>query len=188
MKVLSALGGADSQGLTLAYYLDDELMDYAPADTWNINGYHTVHLGGWFENVEPSISHKFEVRAVVSAGTATIGIGDLHVLLKGQAMNASDKFDGSITLTDEITPFLLGRLIASLTESTVTLDLQRPMAVTVNDTIYTYTLGRLIAPLTEGTVSLRLALKPFAIVSDDGLYAIVDDSGMFTILNSDGGY
>lgn len=187
MKVLSALGGASNQALTLAYYLDDELMDYEPADTWNINGYHTVHLGGWFENVEPSVSHKFEVRAVVSAGTASIGIGDLHVLLKGQAMNASDKFDGTITLTDDITPFLLGRLIASLTESTVTLDLHRPLPVTVNDTIYTYTLGRLIAPLTEGAVSLRLAFKPFAIVSDDGLYAIVDDSGMFTLINSDGG-
>ena len=187
MKVLSDLDGESSQALTLAYYLDDELMDYEPVDTRNINGYHTVHLGGWFENVEPSVSHKFEVRAVVSAGTASIGIGDLHVLLKGQAMNASDKFDGTITLTDDITPFLLGRLIASLTESTVTLDLHRPLAVTVNDTIYTYTLGRLIAPLTEGTVSLRLAFKPFAIVSDDGRYAIVDDSGMFTLINSDGG-
>ena len=187
MKVLSDLDGESSQALTLAYYLDDELMDYEPVDTWNINGYHTVHLVGWFENVEPSVSHKFEVRAVVSAGTASIGIGDLHVLLKGQAMNASDKFDGTITLTDDITPFLLGRLIASLTESTVTLDLHRPLAVTVNDTIYTYTLGRLIAPLTEGTVSLRLAFKPFAIVSDDGRYAIVDDSGMFTLINSDGG-
>lgn len=187
MKVLSDLDGESSQALTLAYYLDDELMDYEPADTWNINGYHTVHLGGWFENVEPSVSHKFEVRAVVSAGTASIGIGDLHVLLKGQAMNASDKFDGTITLTDEITPFLLGRLIASLTESTFTLDLHRPLPVTVNDTIYTYTLGRLIAPLTEGTVSLRLAFKPFAIVSDDGLFTIVDDSGMFTLINSDGG-
>lgn len=187
MKVLSDLDGESSQALTLAYYLDDELMDYEPVDTWNINGYHTVHLGGWFENVEPSVSHKFEVRAVVSAGTASIGIGDLHVLLKGQAMNASDKFDGTITLTDEITPFLLGRLIASLTESTFTLDLHRPLPVTVNDTIYTYTLGRLIAPLTEGTVSLRLAFKPFAIVSDDGLFTIVDDSGMFTLINSDGG-
>ena len=187
MKVLSDLDGESSQALTLAYYLDDELMDYEPADTWNINGYHTVHLGGWFENVEPSVSHKFEVRAVVSFGTASIGIGDLHVLLKGQAMNASDKFDGTITLTDDITPFLLGRLIASLTESTITLDLHTPLAVTVNDTIYTYTLGRLIAPLTEGTVSLRLAFKPFAIVSDDGRYAIVDDSGMFTLINSDGG-
>ena len=187
MKVLSDLDGESSQALTLAYYLDDELMDYEPVDTWNINGYHTVHLGGWFENVEPSVSHKFEVRAVVSFGTASIGIGDLHVLLKGQAMNASDKFDGTITLTDDITPFLLGRLIASLTESTITLDLHTPLAVTVNDTIYTYTLGRLIAPLTEGTVSLRLAFKPFAIVSDDGRYAIVDDSGMFTLINSDGG-
>ena len=187
MKVLSALGGADSQGLTLAYYLDDELMDYAPADTWNINGYHTVHLGGWFENVEPSVSHKFEVRAVVSAGTASIGIGDLHVLLKGQAMNASDKFDGTITLTDDITPFLLGRLIASLTESTFTLDLHRPMAVTVNDTIYTYTLGRLIAPLTEGTVSLRVAFIQFAIIDESEDYCILSEDENF-VITSEGGY
>lgn len=187
IKVLADMDGSSSQSLTLAYYLDGELQDYDPVDTWSVDGYHMVRLGGWFENVAPSTPHTFEVKAVVSAGTASIGIGDLHVLLKGQAMNASDKFDGSITLTDDITPFLLGRLIASLTESTVTLDLHRPMAVTVNDTIYTYTLGRLIAPLTEGTVSLRLAFKPFAIVSDDGLYAIVDDSGMFTLINSDGG-
>lgn len=187
IKVLADMDGSSSQSLTLAYYLDGELQDYVPVDTWSVDGYHMVRLGGWFENVAPSTPHTFEVKAVVSAGTASIGIGDLHVLLKGQAMNASDKFDGTITLTDDITPFLLGRLIASLTESTFTLDLHRPMAVTVNDTIYTYTLGRLIAPLTEGTVSLRLAFKPFAIVSDDGLYAIVDDSGMFTLINSDGG-
>ena len=177
MKVLSALGGASNQALTLAYYLDDELMDYEPADTWNINGYHTVHLGGWFENVEPSISHKFEVRAVVSSGTATIGIGDLHVLLKGQAMNASDKFDGTITLTDDITPFLLGRLIASLTESTVTLDLHRPLAVTVNDTIYTYTLGRLIAPLTETSVSLTAMLVQYTRITEDEEYVRVTEDG-----------
>ena len=177
MKVLSALGGASSQALTLAYYLDDELMDYDPVDTWNINGYHTVHLGGWFENVEPSISHKFEVRAVVSSGTATIGIGDLHVLLKGQAMNASDKFDGTITLTDDITPFLLGRLIASLTESTVTLDLHRPLAVTVNDTIYTYTLGRLIAPLTETEARLSAEQVRYTRITEDEEYVRITEDG-----------
>lgn len=187
MKVLADMDGGSSQALTLAYYLDGELQDYDPVDTWSVDGYHMVRLGGWFKDVTPSVPHTFEVKAVVNGGTATIGIEDLHVLLKGQAMNASDKFDGTITLTDDITPFLLGRLIASLTESTVTLDLHRPLTVTVNDTIYPYTLGRLIAPLEEGTVSLRLAFNPFAIVSDDGLYALVDDSGMFTLINSDGG-
>ena len=179
MKVLSALGGASSQALTLAYYLDDELMDYDPVDTWNINGYHTVHLGGWFENVEPSVSHKFEVRAVVSAGTATIGIGDLHVLLKGQAMNASDKFDGTITLTDDITPFLLGRLIASLTESTVTLDLHRPLAVTVNDTIYTYSLGRLITSMSETEMRLSATQVRYTrITEDEESVRITEDGGI----------
>ena len=187
LKLLVDLDGGASQALTLAYYLDGELQDYDPVDTFTADGYYTRNFEGWFKDVTPSVPHTFEVKAVVSGGTATIGIEDLHVMLKGQAMNASDTFDDTITLTDDITPYLLGRLIASLTESTFTLDLHRPLPVTVNDTIYTYTLGRLIAPLTEGTVSLRLAFKPFAIVSDDGLYAIVDDSGMFTLINSDGG-
>jgi hypothetical protein len=122
----------------------------------------------------------------VSAGTASIGIGDLHVLLKGQAMNASDKFDGTITLTDDITPFLLGRLIASLTESTVTIDLHRPMAVTVNDTIYTYTLGRLIAPLTETSVDITMAFVQMALISEDEAFAFVDESETMAILSEDG--
>lgn len=187
IKVLADMDGSSSQSLTLAYYLDGELQDYVPVDTWSVDGYHMVRLGGWFENVAPSTPHTFEVKAVVSAGTASIGIDDLHVLLKGQAMNASDKFDGSITLTDDITPFLLGRLIASLTESTVTLDLHRPMAVTVNDTIYTYTLGRLIAPLTEGTVSLRLAFIQFAIIDESEDYCILSEDENF-VITSEGGY
>lgn len=179
IKVLADMDGSSSQSLTLAYYLDGELQDYVPVDTWSVDGYHMVRLGGWFENVAPSTPHTFEVKAVVSAGTASIGIGDLHVLLKGQAMNASDKFDGSITLTDDITPFLLGRLIASLTESTVTLDLHRPMAVTVNDTIYTYTLGRLIAPLTETEVRLSAMLVQYTrITEDEESVRVTEDGGI----------
>lgn len=187
IKVLADMDGGSSQSMTLAYYLDGELQDYVPVDTWSVDGYHMVRLGGWFKDVTPSVPHTFEVKAVVDGGTAAIGIEDLHVLLKGQAMNASDSFSGLIACTDDISPYLLGRLIASIEESAVSLATQTPIPITLNDTIYTYTLGRLIAPLTEGTVSLRLAFKPFAIVSDDGLYAIVDDSGMFTLINSDGG-
>lgn len=187
MKLLVDLDGGASQALTLAYYLDGELQDYDPVDTFTADGYYTRNFEGWFKDVTPSVPHTFEVKAVVDGGTAAIGIEDLHVLLKGQAMNASDSFSGLIACTDDISPYLLGRLIASIEESAVSLATQTPIPITLNDTIYTYTLGRLIAPLTEGTVSLRLAFKPFAIVSDDGLYAIVDDSGMFTLINSDGG-
>ena len=179
LKLLVDLDGGASQALTLAYYLDGELQDYDPVDTWSVDGYHMVRLGGWFKDVTPSVPHTFEVKAVVDGGTATIGIEDLHVLLKGQAMNASDKFDGTITLTDEITPFLLGRLIASLTESTVTLDLHRPLAVTVNDTIYTYTLGRLIAPLTETEVRLSAMLVQYTrITEDEESVRITEDGGI----------
>lgn len=177
LKLLVDLDGGASQALTLAYYLDGELQDYDPVDTWSVDGYHMVRLGGWFKDVTPSVPHTFEVKAVVDGGTATIGIEDLHVLLKGQAMNASDAFDGTITLTDEITPYLLGRLIASLTESTVTLDLHRPLTVTVNDTIYTYTLGRLIAPLTETEVRLSAMLVQYTRITEDEEFVRVTEDG-----------
>lgn len=186
MKVLADMDGGLSQALTLAYYLDGELQDYVPVDTWSVDGYHMVRLGGWFKDVTPSVPHTFEVKAVVNGGTATIGIEDLHVLLKGQAMNASDTFDGTITLTDDITPFLLGRLIASLTESTVTLDLHRPLPVTVNDTIYTYTLGRLIAPLREDAVDITMTHVQMALVSEDEAFAFIDESETIAILSEDG--
>ena len=179
MKLLVDLDGGASQALTLAYYLDGELQDYDPVDSWSVDGYHMVRLGGWFKDVTPSVPHTFEVKAVVNGGTATIGIEDLHVLLKGQAMNASDTFDGTITLTDDITPYLLGRLIASLTESTVTLDLHTPLAVTVNDTIYPHTLGRLIAPLTETEARLSATQVRYTrITEDEETVRITEDGGI----------
>ena len=186
IKVLADMDGGSSQSMTLAYYLDGELQDYDPVDTWSVDGYHMVRLGGWFKDVTPSVPHTFEVKAVVDGGTATIGIEDLHVLLKGQAMNASDKFDGTITLTDDITPFLLGRLIASLEESEPSLDTQIPIPITLNDTTDTYTLGRLIAPLTEETVDIVRNHVQMALVSEDEAFAFIDETETIAILSEDG--
>ena len=186
IKVLADMDGGSSQSMTLAYYLDGELQDYDPVDTWSVDGYHMVRLGGWFKDVTPSVPHTFEVKAVVDGGTATIGIEDLHVLLKGQSMNASDSFSGLIACTDNISPYLLGRLIASIEESALSLDTQIPIPITLNDTIYTYSLGRLIAPLTEETVDIVRNHVQMALVSEDEAFAFIDETETIAILSEDG--
>lgn len=186
VKLLADLDGASSQSLTLAYYLDGELQDYDPVDTWSVDGYHMVRLGGWFENIAPSTPHTFEVRAVVDGGEVSLGIGDLHVMLKGQAMNAQDSFDGLITCVDDISPYLLGRLIASIEESELSLDTQIPIPITLNDTTYTYSLGRLIASMSEGSVDITMAFVQMALISEDEAFAFVDESETMAILSEDG--
>jgi hypothetical protein len=185
-KLLADLDGASSQSITLAYYLDGELQDYDPVDTWSVDGYHMVRLGGWFENVAPSTPHTFEVRALVDGGEVSLGIGDLHVLLKGQAMNAQDSFDGLISCADDISPYLLGRLIASIEESAVSLATQTPIPITLNDTTYTYSLGRLIASMSEGSVDITMAFVQMALISEDEAFAFVDESETMAILSEDG--
>jgi hypothetical protein len=145
-----------------------------------------VRLGGWFKDVTPSVPHTFEVKAVVSGGTATIGIEDLHVMLKGQAMNASDSFSGLIPCEDNISPYLLGRLIASIEESALSLDTQAPIPITLNDTTYTYQLGRLIASMSEGSVDITMAFVQMALISEDEAFAFVDESETMAILSEDG--
>ena len=186
MKLLVDLDGGSSQALTLAYYLDGELQDYDPVDTWSVDGYHMVRLGGWFKDVTPSVPHTFEVKAVVDGGTATIGVEDLHVLLKGQSMNASDSFSGLIACADNISPYLLGRLIASIEESALSLDTQIPIPITLNDTIYTYTLGRLIAPLSEDAVDITMTFVQMALISEDEAFVFVDEAETLAILSEDG--
>lgn len=178
VKLLADLDGASSQSLTLAYYLDGELQDYDPVDTWSVDGYHMVRLGGWFENVAPSTPHTFEVRAVVDGGEVSLGIGDLHVMLKGQAMNAQDSFDGLIPCVDTISPYLLGHLIASIDEDVVSIDTHIPMPIVLNDTVYdAYQLGRLIASMNETEARLSAEQVRYTRITEDADSVRVTEDG-----------
>lgn len=183
IKCLSDFAGADNQSMTLYYYLDNVLLDYEPVETWAAEGYHTPHRGYWFKDVEGM--HEFEVRAKVSAGTATIGIENIHAMIKGQNMVASESTP-AFNLTDELTPYLLGRLIASIEESAVTISTQVPIPITLNDTTETYTLGRLIASMSEGSVDITMAYVQMALISEDGAFAFVSEDETMAILSEDG--
>lgn len=133
IKSLNTLSG-DTQSITYEYYLDGVKFDYEPVDTFGEDGYHTEPHPFWLQNVEAGRIHTWLVKAKIDGGTASVAIGDIHALIMGQKMAAQAGFDGNLELYDEITPIILHRAFASLTEN-VSLDTQRPTRISVSDDV-----------------------------------------------------
>ena len=72
-------------------------------------------------DVEGGLLHQWEVIASVSGGSASVNIGDLHALLKGQKLVGSIKFDGTIECADEYEALIGGQDIVGLSDTLVSL-------------------------------------------------------------------
>ena len=106
--------------ITYEYYLDGVKFDHEPVDTWE-DGVHSMPHPWYLLDVEGGLLHQWEVRASVSGGSASVNIGDLHALLKGQKLVGSIKFDGTIECADEYEALIGGQDIASLSDTLVSL-------------------------------------------------------------------
>ena len=129
IKALCEFEG-DTQSIIYEWYFDGEkVQTYEPVDTFSEEGYHTMPHPYWWLNVEGGEQHLWEVRAKTDSGTATIGVNDLHALLKGQKMVAEEAFDGDLPeLEDTIEPrIVLGLPLAEITDSLIDLSINAPV-------------------------------------------------------------
>lgn len=106
--------------ITYEYYLDGVKFDHEPVDTWE-DGVHSMPHPWYLLDVEGGLLHQWEVRASVSGGSASVNIGDLHALLKGQKLVGSVKFDGTIECSDEYEALIGGQDIVSLSDTLISL-------------------------------------------------------------------
>lgn len=185
VKILSALSGL-TQEIEYQWFLDGNLISNNPIDTFGEDGYHTKPHPYWFVNVTPGTPHTWEVKAKTDGGTATIDVGNVHALIMGQKMNAASAFDGYIECTDDVSTYILGRLIATITDSSVSLDTQTPTPISLSDSANVYSLGRLIETITESTVDLTMTYLQMSLISEDEAFAFVSEDESLTILSEDG--
>lgn len=106
--------------ITYEYYLDGVKFDHEPVDTWE-DGKHSMPHPWYLLDVEGGLLHQWEVRASVIGGSASVNIGDIHALLKGQKLVGSVKFDGTIECTDEYEALIGGQDIVGLSDTLVSL-------------------------------------------------------------------
>ena len=137
----------------------------------------------WLIDVEGGVTHYWEVRASVSGGSASVAIGDIHALLKGQKLVGSVKFDGNLEITEEFTPFIGGMDIVEIGEST-TIATQTPRRISASDSFTPFIGGMDIVGLSD-SMRLRTAYEIHTRITEDGDVRITMDGDTRT---TEGGY
>lgn len=170
--------------ITYEYYLDGVKFDHEPVDTW-ADGYHSMPHPWWLLDVEGGVTHYWEVRASVSGGSASVAIGDIHALLKGQKLVGSVKFDGNIEVSDEFEPLIGGQDIVGLSDTVVSIetDLLYPNIIK-SDSFTAFTGGQQIVGLSD-SARLRTAYEIHTRITEDGDVRITMDGDTRT---TEGGY
>lgn len=160
------------------YYLDGDLITYSPITSWDNDGYHLLHLLYFLQALEAQTIHEWEVKLMISNGTATIDVGDIHASLYGQGLVASDQWDGVIDASDVISAHFGGSFsVTALTES-VTIEEREIESINATDIVtahfggsFEVTLSESVSVLTDNVLfDIYSADYEEQIVSSDGLY------------------
>lgn len=158
------------------YYLNDELISYSPVTTWNNDGKHLLPLMYFLEELTGGESYDWEVRLMVSGGTATIARGDVHAYLQGQGLVAVEAWDGNIVVAEQFTAFTIGGVFASMFDTEPSLVQQVPTAITaIEDTFEAFTIGVSMSNMTD-MASVVPWIESANRITENGDSRITEDS------------
>lgn len=93
----------DGKTLLKAYYVLDgkEVEQFHPSETW-FSGKHLLNLYYPIIEMEANELHTFEVMIELTNGTATIEPQNAMATISGQGLGAQERWDGRITVDEEI--------------------------------------------------------------------------------------
>lgn len=169
--LVDTLGG-DAVEITYEYYLDGVKYDHEPVDTLE-DGYHSQPHPWFILDVEGGVTHYWEVRAKLDSGSATVAIGDLHAVLKGQKLVGSVKFDGNLEAADEFEPYVRGKNIVGISEN-ISLATQMPIHITASDSFTPYIRGRNLVEV-DDNFSLTAQAVQYTRITEDGNMRVTED-------------
>lgn len=165
------------------YYLDGDLITYSPITSWDNDGYHLLHLLYFLQSLEAQTIHEWEVKLMISNGTATIDVGDIHASLYGQGLVASDQWDGVIDAEDVISAHFGGSFsVTALTES-VTIEEREIESINATDVVTAHFGGSFEVSFSE-SVSVLTDNILFDIYSADYDDQIVSSDGLYFLRSS----
>lgn len=168
---------------TVRYYYDGVLIGYQPMETWNEEGYHTIHYGYYLPRVSTETSHTFVAKLFLENGTAVISENDATMLLRGQALAGTVQWEGEIDVEDITGLYDVKCITAHSIEETLDVSLSIPDDITLLDKVGTEDINELDPePIEEGSVSVLLRNIIYNLVTEDGLSNLTDSSGDYDIV------
>lgn len=157
----------------LRYVYDGTVQTYNPETIFSESGNHLLGTQAWMNSTGGAV-HRWEVFAKTTSGTATIAIGHVHVLLKGQGLaSAEGSWDGLIECSDTFEVLDPSTEIVELTD-TVDLELQNPEPLTPFTEFTPMDPSSEIVQLTD-TVNLFTVIPHDNLITDEGDYLVTED-------------
>lgn len=167
------------------YYLNDDLISYSPVTTWNNDGKHLLPLMYFLDTLEGGTRYEWEVRLLLSGGTATIDQENIHAFLQGQGLVAVEAWDGFVECEDEYTPIALHDTLTTSLSDTAVVSFITPMSDTVSDTYTPIALHDSLTTSLSDNVSILFVREEFYIGSEDGEYILGSEDDNYIIRNEE---
>ena len=170
--------GSDAVELTATYYLDNELLDRKPVETYADAAKHILSLN-YSAGVNEGV-HTWKVYLEASGGTATIDTSGAIAVLKGQGLTRADGWDGIIILDDTVYNSDVILPVGTVTDSAQIYLEDNEQIDNLTDTVNNPAPEVAPVPLTEN-ISITLWAPLFQFVTEDGESAISDETGDYYI-------
>lgn len=137
----------DGKTQLTAYYVVDgkEVEQFHPSETW-FSGKHLLNLYYPIMEMQANKLHTFEVLIELTNGTATIEPQNAMASISGQGLGAQERWDGRITVEDEIKLIELSGLPANNLHDKVVAALIKPKNTGITQDIGSITMTGLMMP------------------------------------------
>lgn len=188
-KVISLPVNWNEDGKTVltAYYVLDgkEVEQFHPTETW-LSGKHLLNLYYPIIEMETNELHTFEVLIELSNGTAAIEPQNAMATISGQGLGAQERWDGRITVDEEIKLIELSGLRTNILHDHVTAALITPKKEGITQNMESITMRGLMIPELYDNISFFVPIVRDVIETADKdkmVYAraYVEDDSQFKL-------
>lgn len=137
----------DGKTVLTAYYVLDgkEVEQFHPTETW-LSGKHLLNLYYPIIEMEANELHTFEVLIELSNGTAAIEPQNAMATISGQGLGVQERWDGRITVDEEIKLIELSGLPTNILHDHVTAALIMPKKEGITQNMASITMRGLMIP------------------------------------------
>lgn len=180
----------DGKTLLKAYYVLDgkEVEQFHPSETW-FSGKHLLNLYYPIIEMKANELHTFEVLIELTNGTATIEPQNAMATISGQGLGAQERWDGRITVDEEIKMVELSGLSTNTINDKVVAALIAPKKKGITQPIDSIKMTGLMVPEFYDNISFFVPIVRDVIETDDRdkmVYqrAYVEDDKQFLLRKS----
>lgn len=158
----------DGKTVLTAYYMLDgkEVEQFHPTETW-LSGKHLLNLYYPIIEMEANELHTFEVLIELSNGTATIEPQNAMATISGQGLGAQERWDGRITVDEEIKLIELSGLPTNTLHDYVTTALITPRREGITQNMASITMAGLMIPELYDNLSFFVPIVRDVIETED---------------------